>query len=84
MADLLIGNVETGTADDEIKQFLIKYGFPPFDHITHLQGDGTRPAVLLSFDDADTETLSRLQPRVQNLFWKNHTINVQVLSGRTE
>lgn len=28
MADLWIGNIETGTSDQEIKEFLTRYGFP--------------------------------------------------------
>jgi RNA recognition motif-containing protein len=27
MADLWVGNVEESTSDDEIREFLIKYGF---------------------------------------------------------
>jgi hypothetical protein len=31
MADVVMGNVEAGTSDEDIKAFLVKYGFPPFD-----------------------------------------------------
>lgn len=82
MAELLVGNVESGTSDDEIKAFLVKYGFPAFDEIERVQGDGTRPAVLLTFKDTPPEALRSLQPRVQNIFWKNHRINVQVMGER--
>lgn len=82
MADLLVGNVESGTSDDEIRDFLIKYGFPPFDEIEHMPGDGSRPAVVLTFKDAAPETLRSLQPRIHNMFWKNRKIYVQVMTGR--
>lgn len=82
MAELLLGNVETGTSDDEIKEFLVKYGFPAFDAIEHMPGDGSRPAVLLTFKDVAPETLRSLQPRIQNMFWKNRKINAQVMTGR--
>jgi hypothetical protein len=82
MAELLVGNIENGTSDDEIKAFLTKYGFPEFDGIEHIPGDGSRPAVLLSFKDVAPETLQTLQPRIQNIFWKNHKIHVQVMAGR--
>jgi hypothetical protein len=82
MAELLMGNVETGTSDDDIKAFLVKYGFPPFDDIEHMPGDGSRPAVLLTFKDASAEALRSLLPRVQDMFWKNRKIHVQVMTER--
>lgn len=82
MAELLLGNVEGGTSDDEIKAFLVKYGFPAFDAIEHMPGDGSRPAVLLTFKDVAPETLRSLQPRIQNMFWKNRKINAQVMDER--
>lgn len=82
MAELIVGNVETGTTDEEIKAFLVKYGFPPFDAIEHLPGDGSRPAVMLTFRDAAPETLRSLLPRVQDMFWKNRKIHVHVAAER--
>lgn len=82
MAELLLGNVESGTPDDEIKAFLVKYGFPAFDGIEHMPGDGSRPAVLLTFKDVAPETLRSLQPRIQDMFWKNRKISVLVMAGR--
>lgn len=82
MADVLMGNVETGTSDDDIKAFLVKYGFPPFDEIEHLPGDGSRPAVLLKFRDAPAEALRSLLPRVQNMFWNNRQIRVHIVNER--
>jgi hypothetical protein len=79
MAALMIGNVDPGATDDEIKQFLVKYGFPEYDGIEHMPGDGSRPAVLLTFADATSESLRSLQSRVQDLFWHNRKINVQVM-----
>jgi hypothetical protein len=82
MSDLWLGNVESDASDDEIKEFLVKYGFPPFDAIEHLPGDGSRPAVRLTFNEADVETLRSLQPRIQDMFWKNRKLQVQVMSER--
>ncbi|MES2538367.1 MAG: RNA-binding protein [Pseudomonadota bacterium] len=82
MADLLMGNVESGTSDEDIRAFLVKYGFPPFDELEHVAGDGSRPAVLLTFKDAAPEALRSLVPRIQDLFWKNRKIHVQVISER--
>jgi hypothetical protein len=82
MAELLMGNVESGTSDEDIRAFLVKYGFPPFDELEHVAGDGSRPAVLITFKDAAPEALRSLVPRIQDLFWKNRKIHVQVISER--
>ena len=82
MSEVLLGNVEDDTSDEEIKAFLVKYGFPAFDAIEHMSGDGSRPAVLLTFKDVASETLRSLQPRIQNMFWKNRKINAQVMAER--
>ncbi len=59
-------------------------GFPQFDGIERIPGDGSAPAVVLIFEGADPELLRRLQPRVHNLFWKNRRIVVQVMKERAE
>lgn len=79
MADLMIGNIEEGTSDDEIREFVTKYGFPAFDEIKHVPGTGSRPGVLLTFNDLDEAALRALQPRIQNMFWKGRTINVSIM-----
>jgi hypothetical protein len=81
-AELLLGNIDNETSDDEIKEFLIKYGFPPFDEIQHMAGDGSRPAVLLTFKEAAPETLNDLQPRIQNMYWKNRKLSALVMAER--
>lgn len=82
MTELLLGNVDSGASDDEIKALLVKYGFPEFDAIEHMPGDGSRPAVMLTFNDVAPETLRSLRPRIQDLFWKNRKLSVQVISER--
>ena len=80
MAQLWIGNIKPGTSDDELKALLVKYGFPEFDSIQHVDGDGTRPAVILAFEQTDVLTLQKLQSRVHNLFWKDRRLNVSVMT----
>jgi hypothetical protein len=84
MADLLLDNIDSNISDEEIKEFLIRYGFPPFDKIEHLPGDGSRPSVLLTFEDASPEALRLLQPRIHQLFWKNHMIEAIVINKRSD
>lgn len=84
MADVWIGNVDEGATDDEIREFLIRYGFPPFDTIRRVEGTGARPAVMLGFNDLDHSALRNLQSRIHNVFWKNRTLMVQVMPMRDE
>ncbi|CAB3752105.1 RNA recognition motif domain-containing protein [Paraburkholderia humisilvae] len=84
MADMVIGNIEDGTSDEEIQALLVKYGFPVYDQIQHVPGDGSRPAVLLSFEGTEPAALRMLQPRIHNLFWKNRRINVVIMQERSD
>ncbi len=79
MTRLLIGNIAPETTDEEIKAFLAKYGFSPFDNIEHLPGDGSRPAVVLTYQGVDLVSLGELQRRVHDVYWKGRTLNVQVM-----
>lgn len=79
MAELLITPVEAGTSDEDVRGFLLKYGFPSFDRIERVPGAGERPAVLVSFDDCSAAALRALVPRIHQVFWKKHTINVLVM-----
>jgi hypothetical protein len=79
MAGLWVGNVDDSATDEEIKQFLVKYGFPEFDGIEHITGNGSRPAVLLTFNGAPAQALRTLGDRIQDMFWKNRKIHVQVM-----
>lgn len=81
MAQLWIGNIAPGTSDDEVKALLVKYGFPEFDGIQHIPGDGSRPAAMVMFEGTDPLKLQQLQPRVHNLYWKERRLNVSVISG---
>jgi hypothetical protein len=74
-----MANVDTAATDDEIKDFLVRYGFPPYDEIQHVPGDGSHPAVLLTFNDAPAEALRTLGNRIQDMYWHNHKIQVHVL-----
>jgi hypothetical protein len=82
MSRLWLTNVEPGTSDDEIRDFLVKYGFPPFDEIAYEPGDGSRPSVLLTFADIDPTALFQLQQRIHNMFWKKRKLEARVLQDR--
>lgn len=85
MAKLWIVNVPPDVSEVELAEFLEKYGLPRFDEFLSVPGDGTRPAVSLSYRDLDEATLSRLQPRVHGMQWKGRRLAVQVMpSGPSE
>jgi hypothetical protein len=78
MMHLMLGNIEPGTSDDEIQEFLVKYGFPPYDEIQQVPGEGSRPAVVVTFNSLDPETLRILQPRIHDVFWKNRRVTASI------
>jgi hypothetical protein len=84
MAELLLGNVEESVTDEEIGEFLVRYGFPQFSEIRRVPGGGSRPAALVIFEDVSADGLRILQSRIHNLFWKNRTITALLLPTRDE
>jgi hypothetical protein len=82
MARLLLGNFEPGTSDEEIRDFLVKYGFPPFETIEHEPGDGSHPAALLTFTGVDATTMFTLRERVHDLFWKSRKLTARIIQDR--
>jgi hypothetical protein len=84
MAELFLGNLEESVSDEEIDEFLIRYGFPHFSSIQRVEGTGSRPSAVVVFDDVTADGLRVLQTRIHNLFWKNHTIVAQLLPERDE
>jgi len=79
MARLWIGNIEDNTSDEELQELLTKYGFPKFDAIERVPGDGSRPAAIFTFEGTSPEGLQTVAPRIQDLFWKNRKLTVQVM-----
>ena len=79
MAALWMTDVDPNATDEEIRDFLVKYGFPPYDAIQHMPGDGSHPAVLASFRDEPAEALRMLATRVNGMFWKTRKLQVHVM-----
>jgi hypothetical protein len=84
MTEMLLGNVEEAISDEEIGEFLAKYGFPPFSSIQRIAGAGSRPAALLTYNDITADSLRTLQPRIHNMYWKDHTITALIIPHREE
>ncbi len=85
MGKMWIANLPPEATDDEIDEFLQKYGFPTFDSIERVPGDGSRPAAILDYPSLTDDLLRRLQPRVNDVAWREKKLFVSVgLPSRPE
>ena len=84
MTRILLGNIAEGTSEEEIKDFLQKYGFPAITRIEPVAGAGAgagaRPSVLLTFDGVDADMLRKRKERIHGIYWKGESITARVLS----
>jgi len=76
---LWIGNVEPGTSDAELREFLARYGIDQVDSIQQVEGDGSRPAVVVDVP-ATADVLNKVTQRLNGLHWKGRTLTVQALT----
>ena len=76
---LWIGNVEPGTSDTELREFLARYGIDKVDSIQKVEGDGTRPAVVVDVP-ATADVLNKVTQRLNGLHWKGRALTVQALT----
>ena len=74
--NIWIGNLPPEASDEEIKQLLVRHGFPEFSDIQRMPGDGTSPAALVGFEGVPREGLWPLVERLEGLYWKNRTLTV--------
>lgn len=84
MARLWIANVPPDLDGTEFNDFLVKLGLPRFAELASVPGDGSRPAVVLSYPELGEEVLRRLQPRVNGVQWKDRKLSVQVVPPSRE
>ncbi len=75
-----IGNMASGTTDDEIKDLVKKY-FPDLEctEIQRVEGSGTRPGAMLRFAGATSKQLSNLALRLHGMYWKGSSLNCQTM-----
>ncbi len=71
---LWIGNIAPGTTDDEIREFVTKYG-PELEctRIERIEGDGSRPAASIEFSGT-TKALGNLNLRLNGMYWKGRAL----------
>jgi len=76
---LWIGNIAPGTSDEELRQFLAKYGIDTVASIEQVPGDGSRPAAVLEVASTP-EALMKVTQRLNGMFWKGRTLTVQSIT----
>jgi RNA recognition motif-containing protein len=81
---LWIGNMAPEVTDEELREFLGKYGLHEIAVIERVPGDGSRPGAIISFAKTDIKQLGALALRLDGLFWKGRRIVVQTTLGLGE
>jgi RNA recognition motif-containing protein len=79
MARLWINNLSPDVGDNDVTNFLQRYGFPPHARINAVADEqGRRRAVVLTYEGIDEQVLRNLQPRVHGVYFMGSTLHVQV------
>lgn len=75
MERLWLANLAPGTTDDELKALCARYA-PDLEctEVRHEDGDGSRPAAILSFTGKSTDSLAKLKHRLDGLYWKERRL----------
>ena len=78
---LWIGNIEPGTSDEEVRDFVKKYA-PDLEctKIQRVEGDGSRPAAVLEFSDTPFGSLEKISMRLHGMHWKGRELFVQTVA----
>ena len=79
MTCLILGNIEPGTSEEVLSEFLTKYGFPPFASIEEMPGDGSQLSVMLHYDDLQPEALHKLRERIHGMFWNHRKLTADIV-----
>jgi hypothetical protein len=77
---LWISNVPPNKSDDDVRAFLRKYTEVEIDAMTRIEGDGSRPGVLIDINGATRLTLLAMQRRLHQLYWDEHELAVHIMS----
>ena len=75
--NLWIGNLAPEVTDEELAEFVVKYGCPRPARIDRVPGDGSRPAAVLAFGADERSAVSSAQLRLHGMYWKGRQLNVQ-------
>ena len=76
MERLWIANIAPGTNDDELKALVAKYAQEPMEctEIQRVEGNGSRPAAMMTFTGKKVDTLGKLALRLNGMYWKGRAL----------
>ena len=83
MERLWIVNIAPETSDDELKAFVTKYTADPIEctEIQREDGDGSRPAALVTITGKKLDTLAKLALRLNGMYWKGRPLGCSTMLG---
>jgi len=83
MERLWIANIAPDTTDEELKAFVVKYSGEPIEctEIQRVDGDGSRPAVLMTITGKKFDTLGKLALRLNGMYWKGRSLGCSTMLG---
>ena len=76
---LLIGNIAPGTSDEELREFVGRYGITAVSSIQHVPGEADRPSAILEIA-ASAKALLAITQRMNGIQWKGRPLHVQALT----
>jgi hypothetical protein len=81
MERLWIANIAPGTTDEELKAFVAKYTQDPIEctEIQRVDGDGSRPAALITVTGKKLDTLGNLALRLNGMYWKGRPLGCSTM-----
>lgn len=80
---LWIGNMAPGTTDETLREFIAKYaGSLECTSIQRVEGDGTRPAAILTFSGGELESVPKLALRLDGMYWQGRKLTASAAAGR--
>jgi hypothetical protein len=77
---LWISNLPPNKSDDDVRAFVRKYTEVEIDAMTRIEGDGSRPGLLIDINGATRLTLLAMQRHLHQLYWDQHELAVHIMS----
>ena len=79
---LWIANIEPGTDDATLVEFVTRYAKGiTVAKVQRVDGDGSRPAALLSFDGDTFESVPALAQRLDGMYWQGRKLSCSAERG---
>jgi RNA recognition motif-containing protein len=77
---LWISNLPPNNSDEDVRAFVRKYTQVEIDAIIRIDGDGSRPGVLIEIGGATEMMLTAIKHRLDRMYWDQHELVVHILS----